>query len=618
MPEPVAKPPPTDGVPPPSLVVGLRVLWDTSARSTVGFVTLAVSLGLVPAAAALASGRVVEAVPDAARAGGGLSTPEGRRLAAAIAVLTAIFVVGQVAQVLGTALREGFRQRVYYRVESRAMAAVLAPPMVDHLERPDRRRLVDLATYRTWPNMFAFTGDLMMMVTARVSALSAAALVGRWDVRVAAGLVVVWALVGRRRRRRMAIAYAGAGPVQRPQYYRRLALDRGTAAELRVFGIGPWIRGRFDEGWRDAMGGVWAARRATRAELAVLTVVVVAVNGVACALLADAARDGRLSAADIMVVGSAMGALAQLAMAGSHDRGVAEGAAVVPAILELEHAAEQYRATRVVTRSAGVDVATLPQREIRFDDVTFSYPGRDQPVLRGLDLVIPAGRSLAVVGANGAGKTTLVKLLARLHDPDGGAVLVDSVDVRHLPAEGWQRRVAAIFQDFTRYELSAADNVEFGAVEHAGDVARRRRAAERAGALDLVEGLSEGWDTVLSRRFERGSELSGGQWQRLALARALYAVEAGAGVLVLDEPTANLDVRAEVELFDRFLDVTRGATTVLISHRFSTVRRADHIVVLEDGAVAEQGCHDDLVAGGGRYAAMFALQARRYRDEAPR
>jgi ATP-binding cassette subfamily B protein len=176
--------------------------------------------------------------------------------------------------------------------------------------------------------------------------------------------------------------------------------------------------------------------------------------------------------------------------------------------------------------------------------------------------------------------------------------------------------VAAIFQDFVQYKFSAHDNVAVGALERAGDRAAVKAAAHRAGAAVVVERLPNGWDTTLSRQFTGGADLSGGEWQRLALARALFAVGGGAGVLVLDEPTASLDVRAEAELYDRFLDLTSGVTTVVISHRFSTVRRADRIVVLDGGRVVEDGTHDELVAAGGRYAQMYALQASRFTSDA--
>jgi ATP-binding cassette subfamily B protein len=229
-----------------------------------------------------------------------------------------------------------------------------------------------------------------------------------------------------------------------------------------------------------------------------------------------------------------------------------------------------------------------------------------------LDLFIPAGKSLALVGVNGAGKTTLIKLLCKFYAPQYGRITADGIDLLALDIHAWQRRVAAIFQDFVRYQLPVKDNVGFGAIEQSNDRERLRDAARKAGILSVIEGLPLGWDTVLSRQFQGGAELSGGQWQRIALARALFAVHAGAKVLILDEPTASLDVRAEAELFDRFLEITQDLTTILVSHRFSTVRRADLICVLDGGQVAELGTHDELVACDGQYAEMFALQASRF------
>ena len=249
------------------------------------------------------------------------------------------------------------------------------------------------------------------------------------------------------------------------------------------------------------------------------------------------------------------------------------------------------------------DAAGLPQEAIRFEGVRFAYPGTDREVFAGLDLTIAAGRSLAIVGGNGAGKTTLVKLLARLHEPQAGTISVDGTPLDDFDPVAWRRRLAVIFQDFVRYELPAADNVGFGGVTSS----RRRGPAGGGGGpgrrpRPSSSACPAGWDTPLNRQYAGGADLSGGEWQRIALARALFAVEAGAGVLVLDEPTANLDVRAEAALFEDFLDLTRGLTTILISHRFSTVRHADRICVLEGGRVVEDGSHDELLAAGGRYA----------------
>jgi ABC-type multidrug transport system fused ATPase/permease subunit len=262
-------------------------------------------------------------------------------------------------------------------------------------------------------------------------------------------------------------------------------------------------------------------------------------------------------------------------------------------------AREAGRLSRLGTESA----AGRPSAEIRFRDVSFAYPRTDRQVLRGLDLTIPAGSSLAIVGQNGAGKTTLAKLLCRLYDPTGGAIEVDGTDLRDLDVVEWRSRVAAVFQDFTRFELSLRENVApLGAPDD--DVL----AALAAAGADHLAPL----DTVLSTQYAGGLDLSGGEWQRVALARAVCAVRRGAGVVLLDEPTAQLDVRGEAQIFRRLLEATRGVTTILVSHRFSTVRHVDRICVVEDGRVAELGSHAELMSLGGRYRTMFELQAQRF------
>jgi ABC-type multidrug transport system fused ATPase/permease subunit len=219
---------------------------------------------------------------------------------------------------------------------------------------------------------------------------------------------------------------------------------------------------------------------------------------------------------------------------------------------------------------------------------------------------------LALVGVNGAGKSTIVKLLAGVYTPTAGRITVDGVDLRELDLGAWQRRIAAIVQDFLQFPLTATDNIVLGAAAHAVDQGAAEKVAKQAGIATVLAGLPAGWDTVLDKRYAGGIDLSGGEWQRVALARALFAVDAGAGVLVLDEPAAALDVRAEAELVERYLDLTAGVTSLVISHRFSVVRDAHRICVLEGGRIVESGTHDELLARGGRYAAMFELQAERY------
>jgi ATP-binding cassette subfamily B protein len=257
----------------------------------------------------------------------------------------------------------------------------------------------------------------------------------------------------------------------------------------------------------------------------------------------------------------------------------------------------------------------MPAHQVRFRDVTFAYPAApDRPVLDRLDLEIPAGTSLAIVGQNGAGKTTLAKLLCRLYDPQSGAIEVDGADLKDLDLESWRQRVTAVFQDFVRFELTLRENV---VPRETGEPAGELDEVVNAALAEAGAGTLAGLDTPLAKGYSSGTELSGGQWQRVALARALAAVRLGAGLVLLDEPTAQLDVRGEAEIFERVLAATRSCTTILISHRFSTVRHVDRIAVVEHGAVVELGSHEELMARRGRYWTMFSLQAQRFAQGTP-
>jgi ATP-binding cassette subfamily B protein len=245
-------------------------------------------------------------------------------------------------------------------------------------------------------------------------------------------------------------------------------------------------------------------------------------------------------------------------------------------------------------------------------DVTFSYPGTDREVLRNLNLTIDPGTRVALVGENGAGKTTIVKLLARLYDPQHGTVSADGIDLRTIRSREWQSHVAVIFQDFARYWLTVRENVGFGSVKNMYDEQRLNLAAQEAGASKMIADLPNGWDSVLGRTFDGGSELSLGQWQRVALARALFS---SADILILDEPTASLDAKQEYDLLQRFEELTKGKTTILISHRLSAARLADRVFFLEAGRIVEEGSHDQLMEKDGQYAAMFKRQASNYTNE---
>jgi ATP-binding cassette subfamily B protein len=263
---------------------------------------------------------------------------------------------------------------------------------------------------------------------------------------------------------------------------------------------------------------------------------------------------------------------------------------------------------RVRTQAPAV---VQPEEGIRFEGVGFRYPGSEHWALRNVDLFVPKGQSLALVGENGAGKTTFIKLLSGLYRPNEGRVLLDGRNLDDWDEKSLRGRIGVIFQDFNQYQLLLRENIAFGSVEHLQDDLRLARAIDHGGARELVASLSTGLETQLGRWFKEGVDLSGGQWQKVALARAFMRDEAD--ILILDEPTAALDAEAEHAVFQRFRALAEGRTTILISHRFPTVRMADRIVVLEGGAIIEQGTHAELLAAGARYARLFALQAEGYR-----
>lgn len=594
--------------------MAIRLLLETSKGWTGVVVLWTVTSAILPNLTLVAMGAVVGRVPEAAHHG--LGSHDGHRLLVALAVAGALFAATLLLGPLQTGLSSVVKARLTFAVQRRLMIAVSGPVGIAHLENPE---VLDRLARAQGTLISYYPGDapvtLAGVLGTRLSGLVACGVLAgfRWWLGLA--VLTLW-LLARRPLRRVILdqvrSFGGNAEIMRRAFYFMNLAGRPEAAkELRVFGTGSWVVDQFRSHWLAGMAASWRnLARLHRVVVALGWAILLLYLG-ACWVIGDAALRHEISLQTLTVM------LLMLVMSTSvgtitfADIGLEFMVSSLPDLHRLETDLRAGATDLAGTRPA----AGLPAREVRFDGVTFCYPGAEDPVLRNLDLRLEAGRSTAVVGVNGAGKTTLVKLLSRLHDPTSGRITVDGIPLSSLDPRAWQRQVAVVFQEFARYPLTFGENVGFGAHEHLGDRAGIGRAVDRAGAGPVLAHLPGGDRTVLSAQYEGGVDLSGGQWQRVALARALFAVDHGARILVLDEPTAWLDARGEAEFFDRFLEITRGVTTLVISHRFSTVRRADRVCVLEDGRVTEQGPHDDLLARDGTYASMFRLQAMRFVDE---
>jgi ATP-binding cassette subfamily B protein len=575
----------------------LAVFPKAARRLSTAWWAFVVLRGLLPPVFAISMGVLVGAVQH----GSSLLGP----LIAVGAVFVAMNALGPVHGTVGGLL--GAKSGAW--LHDRLMEACVQPPGLAHLERPDlgdelaRAREFDQgivappleAALPYIANGFSeiFAGAASSALLATYRWWAAAALAAAWiSTHKLLKDSAMWRIYGEdgvtNQRRHVDYAY-------------RLAVESPGAKEVRLFGLSDWMVDRFTRLRRTLADLLYNERRLRQRGLTLSLLVIGAGNVLVFGSLARGAIDGTLPLGKLVVYAQAAIGVASLGF-GEFDWWFRGSAQPIPRLLDL--GAKMFEAGAVPNGDRSAE--GLPAREIRFEHVHFTYPTTGATVLEGFDLSIPAGSSLAIVGPNGAGKTTLAKLLCRLYDPQDGAVLIDGIDLRTFDVDSWRTRLAAVFQDFVRYELPLRDNV----APHGATDAEIELALMRAGADDLAS-----VDTVLSRAYEGGTDLSGGQWQRVALARALCAVQIGAGVVILDEPTAQLDVRGEAEIFDRILEATRGVTTILISHRFSTVRHADRICVLEHGRVVELGSHEELIALGGRYRTMFDLQASRFYQE---
>ncbi len=550
--------------------------------------------GAMPAVFAVAIGATVGVVE------------QGRPVADALVLTGVVFVLMLILNPIQTAVSMNLGNKVSAWLNEALIRACIQPPGIGHLEDPDLAE--DLTTARefdrgmTGPPMYLNVDFIATSLVSAVSGVASAVVLIGFTWWAPLVLVAAWGSTHWLLRESGVWKDRNTPEVRSAQrhadYAYRLAVDPQSAKELRLFGLAGWTVERFIARRKQLFELQYRATRLRENSVILCMIIVIAANAAVFGALGLRAVSGELSLDRLVVYAQVALGVSLIAFGGLNwalDGAAAPVAAVArlgPAMAPLGSLAD------------GHDPAAEMPQDIDFRDVSFAYPGSRRAVLSGLDLAVQAGTSLAIVGQNGAGKTTLAKLLCRLYDPSSGAITVDGVDLRSLEPGIWRRRIAAVFQDFVRFELSLRENVDPTREARDEDI---RAALVDAGAANLAE-----LDRPLAKGYSDGIDLSGGQWQRVALARALCAVRRGAGLVLLDEPTAQLDVRGEAEVFDRVLQATRDATTILISHRFSTVRHADRICVLEHGRVVELGSHDELMALGGRYKTMFELQAKRF------
>jgi ATP-binding cassette, subfamily B, bacterial len=589
----------------------LTLMWQATRRLSLVAALFIVAEGALPVLVLVAMGRVTGDIPGAVEHG--LSSGDGDRLIAALAVAGGIYGLSLMRGPLEDALTAAVSARVDVLMQRRLVESVSAPVGIEHLE--DETLLDQLASAQGQLLSNQPSSAPMSVVSLwgdRLTGILACVVLATYRWYLGLGLLVMWLVVrrplGRLIRSRTQRARSAGPSLRRSWYMLGLAWKPPAAKEMRVFGLADWVAERHRDEWLAAMRPSWLELRRLNARVWLAGALVLATYAAIAGVIGIQAYHGSLS---LTALATMMPMLPSSLAAGSITYADVQLELALASLPDLDAIVDGLGGDDPAASGARSPVG-LPREQVRFDGVGYSYPGGD-PVLSELTLELPAGHSLGLVGVNGAGKSTLITLLARMREPSSGTLTVDGVSLDRFSARAWQRMVAVVYQDFARLPLSAAENVGmFG--DGRPDPELLERAAARAGAGEIIASLPRGWSTILSPQYAGGVDLSGGQWQRIALARSLYAVESGATLLVLDEPTSQLDIRGEAAFYDRFLELTEGVTSIVISHRFATVRRADRIAVLDGGRITELGTHAELLDRGGVYATMFRAQAERFAD----
>ncbi len=581
----------------------LKEVWRT--KPSYAFCSLLTRLlsAFLPVAILYVAKLAVDQVVSLSTGQGGSTAALWRYFAVEVALVVLSDLLNRIQGLTDSLLADLFSNRMTVKLMSHAASLDLStledPAFQDKLERARRQTTDRLSMLFLLASLFQQALSLLAM-SASVIAFSPL-----FFLMLVVSLVPVFWSESHFAALAYSLLYRWTPERRQIDYLRLLGASHTTAKEVKLFGLSGYLIGRVEELFHRFYGEnrSLAVRRAS-------------VNFL-WGLLPTAAYYASFGYILMQTVARAIsvGDLIFLSRAFSTSRGL-----LTQIFQNISRVAEQALYVRdlfdfLETRPA-LPVAAQPLQAPRpfregfiFEDVYFAYPG-GKPVLNGVSFRLEPGQKIALLGENGAGKTTLVKLLCRLYDPTGGRILLDGVDLRDYDADSLRREIGVIFQDFLKYDMAAGDNIGMGFIEAKDDLTLREAASAKSYADSVIAALPEGYATMLGKRFEGGVELSQGQWQKIALARAYMR---DAQLLILDEPTASLDARAEFEVFERFANLTAGKSAVLISHRFSTVRMADQILVLEEGKVLERGSHSYLLAKGGRYAELFELQAAGYR-----
>lgn len=586
----------------------VRLVWTSGRGLFLALLALQVAAALALAGQVLAVQALLEAILQLEDGGA-----VGSTLWLAMVALAALTGFTSIATAVQTHLQRLLGERVARAMWDKVLEVATGVPL-RHFESSDFFNRLQRVQSNALSRPYQVTQGLIAMVGALGASLGVgAALVSisplLLPLLLVGGLPV---LLTSRRESRLEFDFSVSQTPQlrMRQYLTLLQTGRDEAKEVRAFGLAGWLRERFDRVYSQYLSDLTAHVR-RRSLLSVLgNVGTSVVLMLTLAVLVWMIVDGQVT------VAGAGAAIVAIRMLASQVQALFAGVQrIFESGLFLDDLADFLRHRAHAAQDDDRPEAPAGFAELQADGVTFRYPGQEQPAVRGVDVTLRRGEVVAIVGENGSGKTTLSKLVAGLYEPDEGAIRWDGTDVREWSTSSMRSRIAVIFQDFVRYALTALDNVAMGRVAAPPDVERAREAARAAGAESAIDALPTGFQTPLSRIFAGGRDLSGGQWQRVAIARGFYR---DAPLVILDEPSAALDPRAEHDLFASLRETLRGHTVLFISHRFSTVRSADRIFVMDEGEVVEHGSHDELMAQRGLYAELFSLQAAAYLAEEER